>query len=183
MQYILLVALLAIPVLVFGFRRKSGQESEESEDRGVFLEDVQIRYVNLLFGPLSPLGKPEKITLHHTASTNDTVQSIHAYHKSKGWAGIGYHYVVYANGEVWQGRPSDKKVAHTEMQNEGNIGVCFVGNFDTHSMPQKQLEVGKALIKQIQRTKGIKTVTFHKNLKSTNCPGKNFPYSSFLQLS
>ena len=47
---------------------------------------------------------PEYLIIHHSGHTDSTFENIDAYHASKGWGGIGYHYFIEKSGEVKQGR-------------------------------------------------------------------------------
>lgn len=52
---------------------------------------------------------------------------IDRYHKSLGWKGGGYHYVIPTDGtiEVW--RPEEMVGAHCKNHNRHSIGVCYIG--------------------------------------------------------
>lgn len=66
------------------------------------------------------------VVVHHSDSFVDTVETIDAYHKSKGWDGIGYHFVIYRNGEVHKGRDINKQGAHAIGRNH-MTGICLIG--------------------------------------------------------
>lgn len=73
-----------------------------------------------------------------------TVEQIRADHKRKGWSDIGYHYVIYRNGEVVNGRDVDLQGAHC-ADNGGNIasiGVCYIGGVERRrkDVPYKDLK-------------------------------------------
>lgn len=75
--------------------------------------------------------KIKEIIVHCTASvegqdmTVEQIRKIHVQHN--GWADIGYHYVVYRDGTVHEGRPVDKSGAHVQNRNTYTIGVVYVG--------------------------------------------------------
>ena len=56
-----------------------------------------------------------------------TVADIRTWHKAKGWNDIGYHYVVYIDGSIHNGRSVDIGGAHCSGHNSNSIGVCYVG--------------------------------------------------------
>ena len=58
------------------------------------------------------------------------VHEIDRWHKDRGWAGIGYHYVIRRNGKIEKGRTEDKVGAHVKGYNSDSIGVCVVGGID-----------------------------------------------------
>ena len=73
-----------------------------------------------------------KILIHCSATPEGkdfTVDDIRRWHKQQGWSDIGYHYVVYRNGDVVNGRDVDIQGAHC-ADNGGNInsiGICYIG--------------------------------------------------------
>ena len=74
-----------------------------------------------------------KIIVHCTATPEGrahTVKDVDAWHRQRGFNGIGYHYLIGINGEVWEGRPIEKAGAHTEGYNSSSIGVAYVGGMD-----------------------------------------------------
>ena len=48
-------------------------------------------------------------------------------HKQRGWAGIGYHYVVKLDGTVEMGRPLEKVGAHVAGHNANSVGIVYIG--------------------------------------------------------
>jgi len=78
----------------------------------------------------SALRDLDKVILHCSATIEGAhidVDTIRTWHKARGWNDIGYHYVIYRDGSVHQGRGVDKIGAHTASQNKTSIGVCYVG--------------------------------------------------------
>ena len=75
----------------------------------------------------------KEIIVHCTATPEgraETVESIRKMHKARGWSDIGYHYVVYLDGSVHNGRNVDIVGAHCEGHNANSIGVVYVGGVD-----------------------------------------------------
>lgn len=73
------------------------------------------------------------IVVHCTASVAGadlTVEQIRKLHKRKGWADIGYHYVVRLDGRIEVGRDVDVIGAHVSGHNTHSIGVSYVGGLD-----------------------------------------------------
>jgi N-acetylmuramoyl-L-alanine amidase len=48
--------------------------------------------------------------------------------KGRGWTDIGYHMVIETCGGEFRGRPDDRLGAHVEGNNQGNLGVCLIGD-------------------------------------------------------
>lgn len=52
---------------------------------------------------------------------------IDRYHRSLGWKGCGYHYVIPTDGTIETGRPEEKVGAHCKHHNRHSIGICYIG--------------------------------------------------------
>lgn len=59
-----------------------------------------------------------------------TVENIDKWHKYRGFSSIGYHYVVYINGSINEGRNIDSIGAHCQGKNANSIGICYIGGVD-----------------------------------------------------
>jgi len=78
----------------------------------------------------------KRIILHCTATeegqhvTVDDVRRWHTMPKEKGgrgWRDIGYHYLIYIDGTIMQGRPLHLQGAHVRGHNADSIGIAYVG--------------------------------------------------------
>lgn len=75
----------------------------------------------------------DEIIIHCTATPEGsprTVEQIRAQHKAQGWSDIGYHYVVYLDGTVHEGRNVDIAGAHCTNHNAHSIGIVYVGGLE-----------------------------------------------------
>lgn len=117
-----------------------------------------------------------RIILHHAAATSCTATQIHDWHKANGWCGIGYHFFINKQGEVYEGRPLEYIGAHAGNNNEDSIGICFEGNFEKEDMNDKQKQAGRLLVETLRQRYGITKVQRHSDVNATACPGKNFPF-------
>ena len=71
-----------------------------------------------------------KLVVHCSDSPHgrgDNAETIHKWHTSKGWDGIGYHYVILEDGHIEAGRPEYWSGAHVKDHNTGSIGICLIG--------------------------------------------------------
>jgi len=90
---------------------------------------------------------PAKITVHHTAtplpdslSPTARLRQIQAYHiDSNGWCDIGYHFLVDWNGALWQGRNETVIGAHVANNNTNNVGISFMGTYNSKEPTSSQL--------------------------------------------
>ncbi len=127
-------------------------------------------------GTLAKRKATKYIILHHRAGVGD-VEGIHKTHLANGWSGIGYHFYVRTNGEVYRGRPIDTVGAHCTGYNSGSIGVCFEGNYQTNTkMPEVQLQAGFKLIEFLKGKYPSAEIKRHSDFMATACPGKYFPF-------
>lgn len=91
-----------------------------------------------------------------------------AYHRSKGWACIGYHRVYFPSGHVYEGRPLGYLGAHTVGQNRLQ-GHSLMGNFEVN-YPTRQALVSLDI--QLEKD-GVTSHHGHYYYNPTACPGKN----------
>ena len=91
---------------------------------------------------ITPTAKPaaakdmreiKKIILHCSATREAqdiSVETIRKWHLNRGWSDIGYHYVIYLDGSIHDGRPIKRSGAHTKGHNSTSIGVCYIGGVE-----------------------------------------------------
>ena len=60
---------------------------------------------------------------------------IDRYHRSLGWLGCGYHYVIPTDGTIEVGRPEEMVGAHCQNHNKHSIGVCYIGGLSADGSP------------------------------------------------
>lgn len=76
-----------------------------------------------------------EIIVHCTATPEGqdaTVKSIREGHLRRGFSDIGYHYVIYRDGTVHDGRDVNISGAHCTGHNQHSIGVCYVGGLENN---------------------------------------------------
>jgi hypothetical protein len=133
-----------------------------------------------------PMNGVDRITVHHDgmppvalrgqSDVARRIESIRSSHvNSRGFADIGYHYVIDPDGRVWEGRPSWKQGAHVKDQNEHNIGVLILGNFDVQRpTPQALASLDSFLAGQMQKHNvSLSRVYTHQEIGPSGCPGRN----------
>ena len=131
---------------------------------------------DLDFNYMDTRSKTEQIILHHSGVTVlQSVETIHNYHKNtNGWSGIGYHFYVRKDGNIYRGRPENTVGAHCQGENYNSIGICFEGNFEKEKMSIEQVKAGHELVMYLldkySLVKG--NVKKHNDFGSTVCPRK-----------
>lgn len=133
---------------------------------------------NYSFGAMDKRSKTNRIILHHAAAESCSADDVHRWHKARGWAGIGYHFLVRKDGSIYRGRPENTVGAHASGSNSDSIGICFEGNYETEkTMPEAQKKAGVELVAYLKDRYKINKVQGHRDVGSTACPGKNFPFA------
>ena len=111
-----------------------------------------IRETNLAFTrPLVPRKRTTRIILHHTAGGDVSAHTIHDWHlPKKGWGGIGYHYLIRADGGIERGRPEHVRGVHASRANADSIAIALTGNFETRPPTAPQLAALTRLVRDIR---------------------------------
>ena len=105
---------------------------------------------------------------------------IDAWHRDRGWNGIGYHYVIDRDGATATGRPVEAVGAHVKGHNAGSIGICLIGGhgsaatdaFADNYTPEQDAAL-RALIDDLKgRFPSITKVAGHNDFTTAKaCPG------------
>lgn len=120
-----------------------------------------------------------EIIVHCTATPEGkdyTVEDITRWHKERGFKTIGYHYVVYRDGSVHEGRPLAEVGAHCKGHNAHSIGVCYVGGLtadgrkakDTRTLEQKEALV--LLLVRLKTKFPMAEIHGHRDFAAKECP-------------
>lgn len=120
-----------------------------------------------------------EIIVHCTATPEGrdyTVADIRQMHKAQGWVDIGYHYLIYRDGSIHEGRNVDMVGAHCQGHNAQSIGVCYVGGVardgktpkDTRTQAQKDALVH--LLMQLVCLYPDATIRGHRDFAAKACP-------------
>lgn len=124
------------------------------------------------------MRKINKIILHCSATKEGqkfTVKNIDAWHRQRGFNGVGYHYLILLDGAIEPGRPESLVGAHTLGQNANSIGICYIGGLDTYGKPKDtrtdaQKEALIKLVKELKVKYSGATVHGHNEFANKACP-------------
>ena len=122
------------------------------------------------------------IIVHCTANRAGSalrMADIDRYHRSLGWIGCGYHYVIPTDGAIEVGRPEEMVGAHCKHHNRHSIGVAYVGGLaqDGKTPCDTRTEAQKAalnkLLSDLQARYPKALIVGHSDLdpKKPHCPG------------
>jgi len=125
------------------------------------------------------MRKINEIIVHCSATREGqeiSVDTIRQWHIRRGWSDIGYHFVIYLDGSVHEGRPLEKIGAHTIGHNSYSIGVCYIGGMnkeytkakDTRTTAQKE-SLKNLLMSYKNKYKDIK-IYGHRDFANKACP-------------
>lgn len=151
-------------------------------------------------GVVKGLGSPERIVVHHAAGFRAAtllegkkqVKEIQKLHQGpkRNWSDIGYHFLIDAGGNLYQGRPffagsilNDvprlAMGAHVLNQNSRKIGICLLGCFHPKDTGCNDIPTVAAtdslrhILQFLLNAYGVPAskIATHRDFLSTSCPG------------
>ena len=128
------------------------------------------------------LAQITHIAVHHSAApAHIPAERIAAYHvqsESHLWPGIGYHYYIGPDGDIYQTQDLKLIVYHVHKHNDYTIGVCVAGNFADVIPTPAQINAAARLIIWLMQELHIPlaNVKGHQEFpdNSTPCPGRQW---------
>lgn len=125
------------------------------------------------------MRKIDRIIIHCSATPEGrdyTVADIDSWHRQRGFAEIGYHFVIYRDGSVHTGRDLAKVGAHCKGKNTGSIGICYIGGLaadcktpkDTRTPQQRQAL--RDLVARLKTDYPNATIHGHREFANKACP-------------
>lgn len=150
-------------------------EKDAAPSEGLVIEETNFHFTE----PLLVRPRTDMIVIHHVGipDGDTSAAAIHRAHLANGWAGIGYHYVIRKNGVIERGRPLAVVGAHAYGENYHTVGINVTGNFDkevpTDAQMKSLTELVTALCRIYHIDPGPATIVGHRDVNSTDCPGKN----------
>ena len=127
----------------------------------------------------------DTIVIHITDSPYGDVDTINQWHLDRGWAGIGYHYLITncfptksrwelkrpdlsSDGKVMLGRSTKQRGAHAKGHNWHSLGVAMVGK--RGAFTARQLEAAVELCKALKVEFPITEIIGHFEVSDKTCP-------------
>ncbi|MEL7484002.1 MAG: peptidoglycan recognition family protein [Planctomycetota bacterium] len=135
-------------------------------------------------GEARPLNGVARITVHHdgmdpvplrspqeVADRLETIRRVHV--ENNGWADIGYHFAVDPQGRVWATRPLDLQGAHVKNENEHNMGILVLGNFEMQTPTPAAMTALDGLLVEAAMVNRVPlaNIRTHREWNPTACPG------------
>jgi N-acetyl-anhydromuramyl-L-alanine amidase AmpD len=139
---------------------------------------------------LYPSRKWKYIIIHHSATDEGSSLSFDKAHISRGWHGVGYHFVIdngskgKDDGQIevsprWLKQENGSHCKAGSMNTKA-IGICLVGDFSREAPTPRQMDALVYLVNRLRKYYGIPIgrIMGHGQVPgaSTECPGTNFPW-------
>jgi len=138
--------------------------------------------------PAQPSDRWKCIVIHHSAGEAGGAKRFDAFHRARGWEGLGYHFVIGNGSDTPDGQVEvgyrwqrQEHGAHCKTDdnyyNEHGIGICLVGNLNNHPPTARQMISLTRLVRflcaefQIPQSR---ILTHGGVTHKTECPGKEF---------
>ena len=119
------------------------------------------------------------IIVHYSANKAGSAlraTDIDRYHRSLGWKGCGYHYVIPTDGTIEKGRDEAVVGAHCKSHNRHSIGICYIGGLSSDGKPKDtrtdaQRIALRKLLKALHRKYPQALIVGHRDLNPQKaCP-------------
>lgn len=127
-----------------------------------------------------PITQVKYLVIHHTVTSHDaTPDDIALLHKARGFAGIGYHFVITKDGKVWYVGDIGTARANVLNMNEQVLGISMIGDFTKYLPSDAQIVSAHKLCKFLIDVPSVPVsswdqVVGHKELQATQCPGDSW---------
>ncbi len=144
----------------------------------------------------------QRITLHHSGvaakkgrDSRELIRKLQAYSQQSAmlgdgktkpvWADLPYHYLIYANGDILEGREWQYAGdTNTDYDPSGHLLICVDGNFEEEMPTPEQIQALRQLLKYLTLRHQILATEIggHRDLSETLCPGRHLlPWISQLR--
>lgn len=139
-------------------------------------------------------GRWNRIVLVHSGSPTGSPAAIEDTHRSVGYDGLGFHFVVgngagMPDGQIhvgyrWMDQQDGAQLAGLAGSSKGIIEVCLIGDGDRRPFGKEQLLRTAQLVSALAERLGIspEEVHLHQDLAQTSSPGRYFPRQAFEEL-
>ena len=130
-------------------------------------------------------GPKRSLYIHHTvtrlskpwtkAREEEHMRLLERLHLDRGFTGIGYNFVLFPSGRLYEGRGGKAIPAAQLNANSGSVAIAFVGDFRTDKATKEALERLDDAIRALKNRRRITRIGGHRDApgQSTTCPGDN----------
>jgi hypothetical protein len=128
--------------------------------------------------PLRTLSDIRYIVIHHSGASSDVgVRAIAGEHVvANDWPGIGYHFVISADGTIFRTQDLTVVCHHARQFNPVSVGVALLGDLSSGQPTAEQLRSAADLVAGLLSDLGLPpdAVRGHREMVPTPCPGETF---------
>ncbi len=125
--------------------------------------------------PLRAIQDIHHLVIHHTGAAPDVdPETLALFHVHRlGWPGIGYHFVVSADGQIAQTNGLMTASFHARQFNASAVGIALAGDYEHSVPPGVQLDACARLCAWLLEglRLPVEAIEGHRELVSTTCPG------------
>lgn len=154
------------------------------------------RGVEAVFQTRAPIEEDRwhTIVLVHSGSPAGSASTIEENHRSVGYDGLGFHFVIgngagMSDGQIhvgyrWLEQLDGARLAGMNGSTRGIIEVCLVGDGDRRPFGEEQLVRTAQLVNALADRLGIspERIRLHQDIAQTSSPGRYFPRQGFEEL-
>jgi len=150
---------------------------EAAEEFGVF--DSENNPAGVLTYPDNLRSELNTIVVHHSAYPYAGPKEIQDLHMdARSFADVAYHYLIDAEGTIYEGREINIRGAHVQGYNTGSVGIVLLGNFNDEQPTELQIASLHEMVDYLRHTYEIGYLAGHKDYPDqspdgTECPGDN----------
>lgn len=111
------------------------------------------------------------------AQEYQAIAAVYRYHtQHHKWPGIGYWYMVFESGNIYQTGSLTDQRASVSKQNHHIVGVAMVGNFNKKAPNQRHIAAVRYLKGVVEGEVEHKLSSSpHRAYVNTQCPGDTWP--------
>ena len=127
----------------------------------------------------APKSRQIDLIVVHCTATKPSADvhgaAVDRWHRQRGFAGIGYHFLITLDGSIEAGRPLEQVGAHCLGHNAHSIGVAYVGGLDANGRPADTRTAAQkqALVELLQRLRQFfpqAEIAPHRRFAAKACP-------------
>lgn len=121
----------------------------------------------------------DEIIIHCTATPEGrdySLAEIRSWHLKRGFADVGYHFIIHPDGSISNGRPLTQPGAHCTGHNANSIGIAYVGGCaaDGKTPKDTRTDAQRVALRNLLRDLRVQfphaTIHGHREFSAKACP-------------
>jgi len=168
---------IAVPHIIFGQEWGAAAANHEAKNEKGFFSAENPDGWRIYSEDLREIYNT--VVIHHSVidegddlASLKEVQRLHQI--DRGWADVGYHFLIGKEGSIYEGRPLNVRGVHVAGYNTGTVGVCLIGNFMEDTLSDLQTQATDAIVQWLAVRLQLTHLAGHRDFNGqTVCPGDN----------